>query len=226
MNWLTQTLSSTIGKKLIMALTGSFLIIFLIGHMSGNLLLFNSDARPFNEYAYFMAHNPAVKLLSYLTYLSIIGHVIYSIILTIHNQKSRPQSYAYSKPSANSKWASRNMGILGTIILIFLVIHLKSFWFEAKFGNLPIVTYDGKEYKDLYTIVKAAFAQWWYVAFYVISMIFLAFHLSHGFLSAFRTLGLGHPKYTPLIKGLGVGFSIIVSATFAAMPIYMFLMQQ
>ncbi len=204
MSWVTKTLNSTLGKKLIMALTGLFLILFLTGHVSGNLLLFKGDGgQAFNIYAKFMTTNPAVKLLSYLTYISVIGHVIYSIFLSRQNKAARPVNYSTSKGSTNSAWSSRNMGVLGTIILIFLVVHLQGFWAQMHWGQVPSVTYDGEEYKDLFLIVNGAFKQLWLVALYVISMVFLGFHLSHGFASAFQTLGLNHKKYSPAIQTAG-----------------------
>jgi len=170
-----------------------------------------------------MTTNPIVNLLSKITYLAILVHVIYSIIITIHNKKSRPIGYKANNPSQNSLWNSRNMGILGTIILIFLVIHLKSFWYEMKYGTLPFVDYGGGSLKNLYLIVTIAFSNLWYVVLYVVSMGALAFHLAHGFTSAFQTLGLSHVKYTPFIKKLSLLFAIIVPAIFAAMPIYLYL---
>ena len=226
MNWLTETLSSSLGKKLVMALTGLFLVVFLTGHLLGNLQLFNDDGgQSFNEYAKFMTTAPIVKLLSYVTYLAIIGHVIYSIVLTIHNRGARPIQYARNERSANSLWTSRNMGILGTLVLIFLVIHLKSFWYEMHFGQIPMVEYNGVEIHNLYLVVGEAFSHEWYVILYVISMAALAFHLSHGFQSAFQTLGLSHVKYTPLIKTLGYTYAIVVPVLFALMPLYLYFQQ-
>lgn len=224
MGWVSKTLNSSLGRKLIMSLTGLFLILFLIGHVSGNLLLFKNDGgQAFNEYAKFMTTNPAVKILSYLTYISILGHVVYSIILTSMNKKARPIGYAKSRPETNSPWNSRNMGVLGTIILLFLVVHLQGFWYQMHWGDLPMVEYDGLPYKDLSTVVYFAFSQIWLVALYVISMVFLGLHLSHGFASAFQTLGLNHKKYTPAIKFLGMAFSIIVPALFASMPLFIYI---
>jgi succinate dehydrogenase / fumarate reductase cytochrome b subunit len=221
MSWVTKTLNSTLGRKLIMALTGLFLILFLTGHVSGNLLLFKGDGgQAFNMYAKFMTTNPAVKLLSYLTYISVIGHIVYSIFLTQHNKSARPVSYSTSNGSSNSAWSSRNMGVLGTIILIFLVVHLQGFWAKMHWGEIPMVTYEGEEYKNLYLIVSEAFKQVWLVALYVVAMIFLGFHLSHGFASAFQTLGLNHKKYSPAIKAVGMVYCILVPALFAAMPLY------
>lgn len=223
MSWVTKTLKSTLGRKLIMALTGLFLILFLTGHVSGNLLLFKNDGgEAFNIYAKFMTTNPAVKVLSYLTYISVIAHVIYSIILSRHNKAARPVGYAESKAATNSGWASRNMGILGTIILIFIVVHMQSFWAQMHWGDLPVKTYAGEEYKDLYSIVNFAFQNIFMVIGYVVAMAFLAFHLSHGFASAFQTLGLNHKKYSPAIKAVGQLYCIVVPVLFAAMPLYIY----
>jgi succinate dehydrogenase / fumarate reductase cytochrome b subunit len=142
------------------------------------------------------------------------------------NKKARPQAYANVDQSKSSTWSSRNMGILGTLILVFLIAHMRSFWFEMKFGSIPIINYDGSDivYKDMYKIVVEAFTQAWYVVLYVICMIALAFHLFHGFQSAFQTFGINHHRYTPVIKVIGVGvFAIIIPALFAAMPLFFLL---
>lgn len=223
MSWVTKTLKSTLGRKLIMALTGLFLILFLTGHVTGNLQLFYNDGgQAFNIYAKFMTTNPIVKILSYLTYLSVIGHVVYSIVLSNHNKAARPIGYAVSGASTNSSAASRNMGILGTIILLFLVGHMYSFWYQMHWGDIPTVTYEGETYKDLYSVVQLAFQQTWMVVLYVIAMVFLAFHLSHGFVSAFQSLGINHKKYSPAIKTVGLVYCIVVPVLFAAMPVYIY----
>ncbi len=224
MSWFTQTLSSTLGRKLLMALTGLFLIVFLVVHMSGNMLLLKDDGgEAFNLYAAFMTTNPLIKTASFILYAAILVHIIWSILLTAKNRKARPVKYSYEKASTNSTWMSRNMGVLGTFILIFLVIHLKSFWFEMHWGGIPTKTYEGAEVKDLYTVVVAAFSQAWYVAIYLVSMALLGFHLLHGFQSAFQTLGLYHKKYTPFIKTVGVLYSISIPLLFAVQPIYIFI---
>ena len=224
MSWFTQALSSTIGRKVVMSLTGLFLITFLIVHVTGNTLLFKSDnGEAFNLYAQFMTTNPLIKTASYLLYTGIILHIIYALILSVHNKSARPVGYTLAHADQNSSWKSRNMGILGTIVLIFLVIHLRSFWYEMKFGEVPMVNYAGVEVRDLYSIMEAAFSQWWYVLIYVLAMVGLSYHLAHGFWSAFQTLGLQHKKYSPLIKGAGLIFAIVVPLLFAAMPIYMYI---
>ena len=218
---------SSLGRKYLMALSGLFLCTFLIVHCIGNMQLFKDDGgQAFNEYTYFMTHNPLIKIVAYVNYALILLHIINGFILLSANKKARPQAYANVDQSKSSTWSSRNMGILGTLILVFLIVHMRSFWFEMKFGSIPLINYDGSEiaYKDMYKIVVEAFTQVWYVALYVICMIALAFHLFHGFQSAFQTFGINHHRYTPVIKVIGVGvFAIIIPALFAAMPLFFLL---
>ncbi len=224
MSWVTKTLNSTLGRKLLMALTGLFLILFLVVHLAGNLqLLAGDEGDAFNVYAHSMSTNPLIRIVSIFNFAFIILHVVYSILLTRHNKKARPVEYAVTKPSANSAWSSRNMGILGTVILIFILIHLRGFWYRLKFGTPDKVTIGGDEYDNAFIIVEETFKNPIYVVFYVISMAFLAFHLSHGFASAFQTIGLNHKKYSPLIQKIGMGFSILVPALFALIPIVMYI---
>ena len=137
------TFSSSLGKKLIMSLTGLFLCTFLVVHLIGNLQLFKDDqGQAFNAYSYFMTSFPLIKVVSYLLYLSIIVHAVYALILTIGKNKARPVGYAYYNGKANSPWTSRNMGILGTIILIFLVVHMSNFWAQYHWGDLPYARYE------------------------------------------------------------------------------------
>ena len=223
MNWLSNFFSSTIGRKVVMSLTGLFLILFLVVHLIGNLQLLKSDeGESFNVYAQFMTSNPLIIVISYVNYAFILLHVIWSIILTRRNRSARgAQGYALDRNS--SHWTSRNMGILGTFIFIFLVIHLRSFWYEMHWGGIPTATYAGQEYKNLYAVVDHAYADLWFVALYVVSMALLGFHLFHGFGSAFQTLGWNHVKYNSVIRVAGVAFAIVVPALFALIPVYMYL---
>ena len=247
-------LTSTLGKKLIMSLTGLFLCSFLIVHLVGNLQLFYDDnGKAFNEYAYFMTHFTPIKVVSYLLYASIVIHALYALILTLHNRKARPVRYAVYNGKANSPWTSRNMGILGTILLVFIATHMYNFWWRYHNDQVPYIEYkrdlntgyteareltesefhefqqyvdNGVEVvraKDLYRQVQFAFREWWVVAFYVLSMAALSFHLIHGFNSAFQTLGFNHRKYMPLVRAIGIwGFGVLIPIGFAAMPIYFF----
>jgi len=224
MSWLSNTLMSSIGKKLLMALTGLFLILFLTVHLAGNLqLLLGDEGKAFNIYAHGMATNPFIRIVSYGNFFFIFLHVIYSILLTRKNKSARTVGYEINTKDTQSTWASKNMGILGTIILVYIVVHLKGFWYEFKFGEIPTAVYEGETYKNVFIIVSEAYSQWWIVAFYIVSMAFLAFHLSHGFSSAFQTLGLNHKKYSPTVQTIGKVFSILIPALFALIPIWMFL---
>ncbi|MBL0742665.1 succinate dehydrogenase cytochrome b subunit [Chryseolinea lacunae] len=223
MNWFTSLLTSTLGRKMIMALTGLFLVLFLVIHLIGNLQLLKSDGgNAFNVYAQFMGHNPLIQTVSIGNFAFILIHAIWALLLTLHNRRSRGE-VGYAVSNNSSAWMSRSMGILGTLILIFLIVHLQGFWFQMKFGNVPFVTVDGKDVKDLYTVVDAAYQNIGFVALYVFSMCALGFHLWHGFASAFQTLGLNHLKYNPIIRFVGRAYAIIVPALFAIIPIWMYL---
>ncbi|MFK7924698.1 MAG: succinate dehydrogenase cytochrome b subunit [Bacteroidia bacterium] len=268
MSVLSSLIDRSVGRKLVMGITGLFLVSFLFVHMSGNLLLFSDDGGlSFNEYTKFMTTNKVIKIMEWVLFAGFIAHIVYAAILTRQNNKARPTKYAYNKgASKSSNWFSRNMGLSGTIVLTFLVIHLTMFWGKYKFGdgtatisieqayqeawkvkedvtlngiNIAEGTYvDQKMYMDLKEanadlgttvnaismteVVKASFSRWYIVAFYVLAMILIGMHLSHGFQSSFRSLGLVHKKYTPLIEKAGLGLAIVVPAVFAAMPVYYF----
>jgi succinate dehydrogenase / fumarate reductase cytochrome b subunit len=223
MKWFIDLFSSSIGRKVVMALTGLFIILFLTVHLIGNLQLLKDDGgEAFNVYAYFMTHNPLIKMVSYVNYAFFLFHIGWALLLTIKNRQARGTvGYAVTS-SKSSIWSARNMGILGTIILVFLVIHMKDFWGQMHFGEMPTKTYGDREVKDLFTVVGSAFQEWWYVALYCISMVAIAFHLWHGFESAFQTLGLNHMKYNPVISFVGKAFAIVVPALFAIIPILIF----
>nr|WP_067057483.1 succinate dehydrogenase cytochrome b subunit [Mucilaginibacter sp. L294] len=251
-----QTFNSSLGKKLIMALTGLFLCTFLIVHLGGNLLLFKNDQGfAFNSYANFLTHFPPIEVIAYLLYLSIIVHAVYALVLTIKNRRARPVGYAV-QPKADASWSSKNMGLLGSILLLFIVIHMGDFWFTYKYNNVlgfkeyrtnlatnetsvsdykpevadferSISTENNVEIvrvKDLHARIQSSFSHLWYVAFYVIAMGAVSFHLLHGFQSAFRTLGWVHKKYTPIVYFFGTWlFAVVIPIGFALMPIIYYL---
>lgn len=223
MKWFLDLFSSSLGRKLMMALTGLFLITFLAVHLIGNLQLLKDDGgKAFNVYAEFMSTNPVIQTVSKGNFAFILIHIIWAIILTKKNKDARGANGYAVTSSKSSIWSSRNMGILGTVILVFLVVHLKHFWAEMHYGGIPTVNYEGKEVRDIYTVVAHWFAVDWYVALYVFCMVGVAFHLWHGFTSAFQTLGLNHMKYNPVINFVGKAFAIVVPALFAWIPISMF----
>jgi succinate dehydrogenase / fumarate reductase cytochrome b subunit len=209
---------SSIGKKVLMGLTGLFLITFLIVHVTINSMIFANDGgKLFNQAAGFMAHNPIIRVVEIGLFLGLLSHVYLALKLTLDNNKARPVKYAVVNGNANSKWYSRSMGILGSLLLIFLVVHLANFWLPTK-----VAVFSHQEH-DTFANLKVVFAEWYLVAIYLLGVIALCYHLLHGFQSAFQTLGLNHKKYTPMIKLVGAAFSIIVSVLFAAMPIVMHL---
>lgn len=216
-----------------MAFTGLFLCTFLVGHLLGNLQLLlpvSETARDqFNEYALFMTTNPLILILSYVTYISILFHAIDGVVLTYNNRKARPQGYVSYKPSTNSTWSSRNMGLLGTVILVFIVLHMNAFWAKMKFGELDDTYYTtegGERVKDLYTLTLGTFQDETFglifCIIYVLSMAAIAFHLLHGFASGFQSLGVNHPKYNGFIRKFGYGFAILVPLAFAVIPLYIY----
>lgn len=221
MNWLGLFFSSTIGKKIIMAGTGLFLILFLIVHLSGNFLLFADDGGlSFNAYSKFMTSNPLVKIISISLYAFILLHAIQGILIVRKNKMARGPVGYKRKHASTTSWASRNMGLLGILIFAFLLLHMGDFWFKVHFGSIPL---DAAGNKDLYAKVIFSFQSIWIVLAYLVGLLALAYHLFHGFDSAFKTLGFNHPKWTPIIKTIGTIFSIIVPLGFAIFPVVIYL---
>jgi succinate dehydrogenase / fumarate reductase cytochrome b subunit len=214
---------TTIQYKLAMAGTGLFLCFFLVIHLLGNLqlLLPPTEAKEqFNWYSQLLAGNMLIKIISWVLLLAIIAHAVYALILAGKTKKANGTKYVYDKRNEVSPWNSRNMGLLGTVILIFLVIHLKDFWYVADFTTMTV---DGQGYKDMYSVVVLTFHQWWYVLIYEISFIALGFHLLHGFFSAARTLGLYQPKYVKLVRYTGWLYTAFITAGFMLIPIFVYL---
>ena len=210
-----------------MSLTGLFLCTFLVVHLVGNLQLFKHDqGAAFNTYSHFMGTNPVIRTIEWGLVLGFGFHIFEAFSLSRHNKAARSKGYVSNHSEQNSEWTSRNMGILGSIILIFLIVHLSNFFWRARFGGLDKIggeKVDIRDLDNLYIAVVSSFHVWWYVLLYVAAQISLGYHLWHGFRSGFQTLGLNHRKYTPLIKYVGYAFAVVVSATFAAMPLYFYL---
>ena len=206
-----------------MALTGLFLCLFLIVHLAGNLQLLlpaEEASLQFNQYSKFMTGNPMIKTISYLLYLSVIAHVVYAIIITLKNKQAAGGTYAYDRRYVSSTWYSRNMGVLGSIILLFLIVHMKDFWYQYKFGSLPL---DGEGNKDLYSIVISAFGELWYTVLYVVAFIALGYHLLHGFHSAFKTLGTYPPRLSLGLYYAGIGLTLVLTLGFIIIPIFVYI---
>lgn len=226
MTWFTKFLSSSIGKKIVMSLTGIFLMLFLVVHLIGNLQLLKDDGgEAFNTYAYFMTHNPLIKMISYGLYAFILIHAFQGIALWRNNKAARGNVRYAVQHTRSSERASRNMAWLGIIIFVFLILHLWQFWLQMKMGVLPPVEVEAYDHpvQNLYLPVAEAYSNIFYVIFYVVCMGVVGMHLWHGFWSAFQTLGINHRRYTPLIKGIGMVYSIGMAVGFAIIPVWMYL---
>jgi succinate dehydrogenase / fumarate reductase, cytochrome b subunit len=227
MNW-KQIFTSSVGKKLIMGATGIFLISFLVVHAGINaLIFFNDGGESFNNGAHFMGTNILIRTAEIGLMLGLLVHIYQGLALTLQNRKLRPVGYAVNTDPKGSSWYSRSMGLLGTLLLLFLILHFIHFWVPSRFGGLEETTltgvdYNNKQVHNLYQRMLDIFAQWWVVVIYVLGCISLGYHLLHGFASAFKTLGFNNNKLAPLINTTGIAFSVIITLVFASMPIAMY----
>lgn len=215
-----------------MGFTGFFLITFLIVHCFINgMIVFGDNGETFNHWASFMGTNWIVRVMEIGLFAGLILHIVQGLILWSQNKKARPVKYAVSR-YREGKWYSRSMGLLGTLILIFLLVHLYHFWTPSRFGGMlgihtleetSLGTFNGQRVHNLYSEMLIVFQNLWIVIIYVLGMISLAWHLLHGFQSAFQTFGINHKKYSPLIKGMGIFYTIVICTLFALMPISIYL---
>ncbi len=218
MNW-KHYFNTSIGKKLQMSLTGLFLILFLVVHCYVNAqIFFNDNGATFLAAAHFMGTNFLIRTIEIGLFGFLILHIVQGLALWSKNNSRRAVKYAVSAGNKTSPWYSRSMAILGTLILLFLIMHLYKFWGP---NRLSMITGGGE--KNLYEMMKEEFQTLWIVVVYILGCFSLAWHLVHGFYSAFQTLGMGSHKYKGLIKSVGIGFAIIVPLIFASMPIAFFM---
>ena len=220
MNW-NQLFTSSIGKKLVMALTGFFLVTFLLVHcyINANVLFSNAEEN-FNRAAHFMGSNILIRIMEIGLFLGFILHIVQGYKLELQNRATRKSRYAVTAGNKTSKWYSRSMALLGTLILLFLILHLVHFWVPSRFGGLNEVEYDGKTYHNLYAQMQDIFAVPWVIVVYLLGCFSLAWHLLHGVQSAAQTLGITSKNYFPMIKTIGIVFSIVIPILFALMPLF------
>jgi succinate dehydrogenase / fumarate reductase cytochrome b subunit len=224
MTW-KQVFTSSIGQKITMSLSGIFLILFLIVHVGVNACVwFNDGGEVFNRAANFLGENVVPRILEVGLFLFFILHIIQGYVLEAENRTKRNVQYAIPYGNRGSRWYSRSMGLLGTLILLFLIIHLIDFWIPSRFSKMPEVTLTGgKQVHNLYSLMQIRFQELWIVIIYVIGCISLCYHLLHGFYSAFKTLGVYNKRYLVLVRWTGYVFAVVVSLTFAMMPISFYL---
>jgi succinate dehydrogenase / fumarate reductase cytochrome b subunit len=232
MTW-KEIFTSSVGKKLVMGLTGISLILFLIVHVGINSCVFaglfitEQPGEMFNKAAHFMGSTVVIRIAEVGLFAGIILHIVQGYLLTLENQKARSVGYAVNY-SQGSKWYSRSMGLLGSIILIFLCVHLYHFWVPARFTHAGLeqeISYDGgiTNMHNMYALMQVTFSEWWVVLVYILGCLGLGYHLAHGFQSAFKTMGVYNKRYNKMLSSLGYGFSVVVTLLFIAMPLSFFM---
>jgi len=228
MTW-SQLFTSSIGKKIVMGITGLFLVSFLVVHLGLNACVFKDVFVPddngdmFNRAADFMARTVVVRIMEVVLILGFVIHIIQGLALELENRNKRKKGYEINLGSRGSTWYSRSMGLLGTILLIFLLLHWWHFWIPSRFTHAgleePLVLSNGHISHDMFHLMKVTFSEWWVVIIYVLACISLAWHLVHGFQSAFRTFGVHNKKYMDLINAFGVAYSVFVPFILALIPV-------
>jgi len=225
MKW-SEFFTSSIGKKFVMALTGLFLISFLVIHVGLNACIWvNDNGSTFNRAAHFMGSSLLIRAMEFVLFGGFILHIIQGYVLERKNLARRGVSYKVTVGNKASKWYSRTMGLLGTLLLLFLIMHVYHFWTPSRLGGMwniqPLAetAIDGKTYHNLYGEMQNIFQSPLIVILYVLGCLSLAYHLIHGFQSAFRTLGVHNHRYLKLLNGFGKVFSVLIAIAFAMMPI-------
>jgi len=230
MKW-SQFFASVVGRKLVMAFTGLFLVSFLTIHVGLNSTIFNDlpffnkndNGSMFNRAAHFMGAALVIRIVEFGLFAGFILHIVQGYVIELKNRKLRGTGYKTSLGNRGSKWYSRSMAILGTLIFLFLIMHVSHFWVPSRITNeLETVTYNNVETHNLFLKMYETFQQPLVVILYVLGVISLAYHLFHGFHSAFRSMGVHNKKYLGLLKVFGYGFTTVVAILFALMPISMY----
>ena len=224
---------SSVGKKFLTGITGLALCVFILEHLSGNLLLLYKDSEPFNRYAHWLHSLGEVLIVFELGLVAVfVIHIIMGISVAVRKTDARPRAMRYYKtagaghPSRKSL-SSVSMVITGLVLLVFVIVHLKMFKFgpgvEAEYVDAHLTEIHGEKVRDLYRLVEEEFSNIWTVIGYVAVMLLLGLHLRHGFWSAFQSLGIGYPRYTPLIYSVGIVFAIVMAVGFLLLPILIYI---
>ncbi len=213
-----------------MAVTGLFLIMFLLVHVGLNACIFadwvnpEDDGQMFNKAAHFMGSTIVTRILEIVLFIGFIIHIIQGYVIEAKNRTMRGHGYTKELGSRGSTWMSRSMALLGTIIFLFLVVHISKFWWSSRITHdMDQVVYNNVEMHNVFLRMYDVFQNPLIVLLYLAGVGALGFHLLHGFHSAFRSMGVHNKKYLSLFKGLGYGFTVLVCVGFALMPVSMFL---
>ena len=216
---------ASVGRKLLVSLSGLFLVVFLVVHLGVNLTLY-AGRDTYNTAAHWMATNPAILAMRPLLASIVLLHLVVSTWLWARNLKARPQRYEVVDPAGGSTWAARNMLVLGALILLFLALHIPTFSLRLAYGSPPMTELEGRMVKDVFALVTASFGVWWYAGLYFTAIVLLGLHLSHGFQSALQTLGLSDARWRRRWTVLGNVYALVVAAGFASLPLYFFVQAQ
>ncbi len=226
MKW-SEFFTSSVGKKWVMALTGLFLITFLVVHAGVNACIWANDGGVmFNKAAHFMGSMIVIRIVEIGLFAGIFLHIIQGYVLELTNRSKRGKGYQVNLGNKGSKWYSRSMGLLGTILLLFFILHWYHFWIPSRFTGIPgpeMELTGGKHIHNLFALMQFTFRELWVVIVYVFACFSLCWHLIHGFESAFRTVGVSNNRYLTLIRTVGIGYSVIISLAFAMMPVSIYL---
>lgn len=214
MGWLSQSLNSSIGKKFVMAVTGICLILFLIIHLLNNLSMYLGPEIYTEVVKGLDGIKPLIRVIELILALVFIFHIFNGTKLWLENKKARPEKYAVNGSSKNSTVYSRTMIQTGSIVFIFLILHLQTMWYSFNFGAAHA------DHSYYYFVADSFHNSYLLSAFYFIATLLLGFHLNHGFQSAFQTFGWNHKKYFPLIEKIGFIYSLIMAIGFASIPVY------
>ncbi len=211
--------SSAIGRKQIMGITGLAWSLFVLSHMVGNMLIFVGP-EAYNKYSHALISNPLIYIAEAGLVLTLVLHIINGIALTIENRRARPTKYAIpTNGEKAARFQSKFMAFHGILLLVFIITHLITF----KYGSYySYTTADGQEIRDIHRLVVEVFNQPGAVAWYVLALIGVGLHLSHGFYSSFASLGFYHPRFSPALSKFGYVYAFVVAAGFLSQPIYVF----
>lgn len=218
-------LNSSIGRKVLVSLSGLFLMIFLLVHLTVNLMLiFDDTGVLFNKAAHFMATNPVIKVMEPILALGFIIHILYAAFVTLKNYMARPARYNKRNSQETGGWASRNMFFLGSTVFIFLVIHVWNFFWKMRFTGDPLldhITIDGEQMENAYSLVATLFkTSYVYGGIYILGAIALGLHLSHGFWSSFHTIGWNNDVWMKRLKTVAIVYAAIIAGGFISIPVY------
>lgn len=207
---------SSIGRKLIMSISGLFLIVFLTLHLFINLTsLISREA--YEAACQFMDENIFIQIMVPVLALGFVIHILMGIVLTIQNRKARPIGYTV-KSKTQISWASKNMLALGLIVLGLLVLHLSHFW-----AKMQLQHFLGNEGENPYDLVRTLFSNGWYVAMYIIWIVALCYHITHGFWSMFQSMGVTNRKWIPRLQKIAIIYSHAIMVGYILIPVYFYL---